>query len=342
MTRRIWKGALLLGLAAAVGSCVIIVQPPKPVPVPVPVALTCTNEQGAPTAHLIFEMRLERSTANLKANYVNIMMKTVGALTAAGILPTIAVLVRADERPVEKHGLLAAWGCQLDDPQKLTPEMVIEHYVVEDLPPSPIGCVEDPLIDIGKSMTDLTTDYPSSLPGRSGLSVFGSAPDLVLVVHFDQSARRTAYTDAACAGAHAMGETDDDENPTWLHYADRPVESGKVVHWFFTTDEAVDREHFVHGCKSYEGFPTSTLDVLEPSPNVVYGPLSDDLGDGGQTAVLFPLCAALTDKELNPFFFAEIPRIAAIAGTAPDLDALGAILGGMTPMEVTQAMGGGE
>jgi hypothetical protein len=256
------------------------------------------------------------------------MMRTAGALTAAGILPTIGVMVRADERPVKKHGLLAAWGCNLDDPEQLKPEMVIEHYAQTSLDPGPIGCATDPLIGMGRSLTDLTTDYPPNLPGSSGRSVFGNKPDIVLVVHFDERARRSGIDDAACADAHSMGVESDGLAP-WLAYADGPMESEKVIHWFFTTEEGIDREHFIAGCKQYEGFPTSTLDIMEPSPNLFYGPLASEVRSGGQHVTTFPLCAALSDHELEPFFFSEIPKIASIAGTAADLDALAMILGGM-------------
>jgi hypothetical protein len=323
---------LLFALTFAAASCVIIVQPNEPTPVPVPKPLSCINENEAPTAHVYFVMRLERSTVNLAHSYTSIMTRTVGALAAASILPTIGVLVRNDERPVEKNGLLAAWGCNLDDPERLPPEQVIEHYAQIALPPAPIGCAADPLVGLGKALTDATTDYPPELNGVSARSVFGQKPDLVLVVHFDERARRTSLEDAACANAHALGVESGDSAP-WLQYADGAMPSEKIVHWFFTTDEGVDRETFIAHCKQFEGFPTSVLDIIEPSPNLMWRPLAQEIASSGQHVTTFPLCAAFSDKEMNRFFFAEIPKIANIAGTGVDIDVLGSVLGGMMPTE---------
>lgn len=335
---------LMLGLASLVttGSCVIIVNTPPPVPVPVGSELTCTNELDAPVAHLYFVSRIERSTVNLKEIYASIMTRTASALTAAGILPTTAVLIRSDERPVEKNGLLAAWGCNLDDPKKLLPEDVIRHFAQTPLDAGPIGCATDPLVSVGRNLTDLNTDYPPELPGRSGRSIFNLKPDIVLVVHFDERARRSALSDSVCSSAHTLATETDDELAPWLSYADGAMPADKIVHWFFTTDEGVERDVFISNCKQYEGFPTSVLDIIEPSANLMWQPLRGELSDGGQHVVDMPLCAAMTDHEMTPFFFSEIPRIAQIAGTTVDLEVLNAILGGMIPSEENVTPGPGQ
>src|SRR5688572_10441474 len=138
--------APLFAISALTGSCVIIVNPSGPGPGGgIGGALTCATND-APTAHVYFAMRLDRSTVNLKEDYAAIMLNTAMSLPAAGLLPTHAVLIREDERPVENNGLLAAWGCELDDPEQLPPEMVIDHYVRKSLPDAPIGCATDPLV----------------------------------------------------------------------------------------------------------------------------------------------------------------------------------------------------
>lgn len=323
----------LFGLLSS-ASCVIIVNTPPPSPPPVGRELTCVNELDAPVAHIYFVSRIERSTVNLKDLYASIMTQTASALTAAGILPTTAVLIRSDERPVEKNGLLAAWGCNLDDPQELSPADVIHHYAQTTVEPGPIGCATDPLVSIGKNLTDLNTDYPPDLPGRSGRSIFNLKPDIVLVVHFDERARRSALSDSVCNSAHELSAKTDDDLAPWLHYADGSMPAEKIVHWFFTTDEGVERDVFIADCKQYEGFPTSVLDIIEPSANLMWRPLAAELADADQNVVSLPLCAAMTDHEMTPFFFSEIPRMAEIAGTSVDLEVLNAILSGMGPSEV--------
>lgn len=313
-------------------SCVIIVEPNTPPPGPVlPGPLSCVMNADAPTAHIFYSMRLERSTVNVAESYGEIMITAAAGLTAAGILPTHAVLLRADERPVENNGVLAAWGCDLDDPKELLPQSVIEHYAQRNLSPAPVGCVTDPLVEAGRSLTDLTTSYPADLPGRSGRSIFGRAPSFALVIHFDERARRSALGDAACGKALELTAEDGDRS-SWLRYADGGPVAEHVIHWFFTTEEGVDRNSFVSACREYEGFPTEALDVIEPSANAVYGPLSTALKDGSSRVSTLSWCAAMSPNEFSSFIEKEMKEIASIAGTEFNEELFGQLLSGDLPM----------
>jgi hypothetical protein len=321
-------------------SCVIIIEPSTPVPTPPGnLPLTCTTTTEAPTAHIFFSMRLERSTVNVKESYATMMETTAIGLTAAGILPTHAVLIRADERPVQNGGLLAAWGCNLDTPESLPLEDVIEHYATEPVPATPIGCVTDPLVEAGRTLTDLTTSYPQQLPGTSGQAVFGRAPTVALVIHFDERARRSALSDSACTKAHDLAAGDGDR-AAWMHYSDGGPLADHVIHWFFATEEGVDRETFVTACRQYEGFPTQALDVIEPSPNAVYEPLADELEKTSGRVSTLPWCAAISEPDFLEFVLKEMNEIADLAGTEFDPDLFGMLLSGDLPSVEGNAGGG--
>ncbi|MCK6548210.1 hypothetical protein L6R52_20340 [Myxococcota bacterium] len=314
---------------SALAACTIIVQPggPSPTPVPLPVPLTCVESGSQASAHVLFDVRVERTTVNLAQRYQALMEQTVMALATARIMTTLAAIVRLDERPIEP-AVLAAWGCSLDDPRTLTPEQVLSYWATAPSPPpSPIGCALDPLVGVGEDLGAVVTQYPPELPGTSGRRVFGSAPDLVLVVHIDGEPRRAGFDDAACSKTRAVLGADGAAR--WLGYADGAPPMDRVVHWFITSDELVDRETFVERCRAYEGFPSDVLDLVDPSPKALYGPLAGalDRAGAGRVAAL-PLCALFTDGSLAVFLKQEIEALAELAGTSIDETAFASVLGG--------------
>jgi hypothetical protein len=330
VNRKIVTTALVL--SAAVG-CTIIVQPNQNTPVPVPTPLVCADVEGQPNAHILFNVRVERTTVNVRGRYEQFMVATAGALGAAGILTTEAALVRLDERPVEPQ-VLAAWGCNLDSPKELPPERVLEYYAVKSTTAdSPIGCAVDPLLNVGERLTEVVTQYPAELGGRSGLRVFSRRPDLVLVIHVDDRPRRVGFDEPACSGARAL--LGDGGLATWLKYSGEDAPMERVVHWFVTTDELVDRATFVERCKQYEGFPAEMLDAIDPSTKALFDPLAEALGDAGAGRVAkLPLCAMLVDTERAKFLRSEIYEIADLVGTKVDEKMLSSVLSGALPEEL--------
>jgi hypothetical protein len=310
----------MLMVALPLAGCVIIVQEPPPMnTTPVP-ALTCIDAatMNAPTAHLIFDVRIERTTANLEADYASWLQTTAFALGTAHILTTEGALVRLDERPVpEKVRLLAAWGCNLDDPSQLQPEAVLHHYALNaDLDPSPLGCATDPLTWIGANLP-VVTDYPPDLPGTSGRKAFAEAPSVAIIVHIDNRPRRTAFTDPACDGAKHFFDKTDQGMSGWLAYPSGGISADHVVHWFINTEEMIDRDTFVASCEKNDGFPTSVLDELDPSPNALYGPLMSGIDSAGAGKVSgISMCAMLTSGGMSKFIHDRVHDVADIVGTS--------------------------
>lgn len=286
--------ALLLGVGLA--GCVFIVRPEDSrTPQPVPFPLTCASSGEQPTAHVYFSARIERSTVNLVDEYASLMTRTVIALAGAGIDTQQAVLVRADERPGGAP-VLAAWGCRLDSPEQLRPEDVLRWYATyEQLDEGPLGCVTDPVRRLGANLNEVVTQYPRGLGGTDGLSVFGGAPDIVLVVHLDPLLRRSGYDAEACASARALADVEPDGTVSWLRYAGEDLPIDRVVHWLVHTPEAIERAAFVEACRAQEGFPSHLLDLIEPSTLEVYGPLAGALGAAGAGVTRASFCEVVAD-----------------------------------------------
>ncbi len=323
-----WIGGLCL-LAAG---CVIIIQPGSDTPTPVPLPLQCSPGLGdgeVPTVHIFFATRVERSTVNLADRYGEVMQDVGLGLAALGANVETGVLIREDERRVAQP-ILAAWGCALDSPEALAPADVIRWYATEtDLGEDVnLGCAIDPLVTVGAHLADAVTQYPTALPGTSGRSIFGSAPDLVLVVHLDALARKTGFEEAGCDTARAaLEETGADGQAAWLDYAGG-ISQDKIVHWFFTTEEQVPRDAFVAACKQVDGFPSSVLDTLEESKKALYGPMGSAVNDAGGDVARLSMCRMLVQGEERAFLKAQLAGLAKKLGLNFDEQRLKDVLNG--------------
>ncbi len=323
--------------------CTIIIDPGdvKPGP-PVPVPLQCTPigldpltgeaqlllENPPPRAQVIFSVRMTRSTANLAEVYETFMTETIAGLAATGVQVTHAVLVRADERPVQPR-ILAAWGCSLDSPEDLPPKDVLSYYITNaELPESPLGCVTDPLTDLGAELTTAVTEYPRQLPGKEGKSIFGSAPALVLVVHMDPLARKSAYNSSQCAAAQTISQTTPDAGAAWLAYDGDLIPFDRVVHWFIHSDEGIDEPTFRQRCLAVEGFPAAQYDALEPSALPVYTPLAAAIEESGGPAASISMCSFLASTERQRFLTTQISGLATVLGVSLNKAVLKALLEG--------------
>src|SRR5687768_13219681 len=193
-----------LGLFMGAASCVFIIEPGGNNPTPTPVPLTCNPEtltKDVPIIHVYFATRIERGTYNLADKLGTVMTEVALGLAALDANVTTGVIVRQDERAVSPT-ILAAYGCTLDNPFNLLPQDVIRHYALHSDPDDvDLGCAIDPLVTLGEHLTDAVTQYPPELGGTNGVSVFGSAPDLVLIVHFDSLGRKTGFDEPGCDDA---------------------------------------------------------------------------------------------------------------------------------------------
>lgn len=330
------SAGLALLSALAVSSCTVIIERPVPAPTPTPTLNPCTDTTGAPSAHVFFDVRIDRTVVNLAQSYEDLARVTVAGLLAAGIRPTHAVVLDLTERSGDVHPL-AAWGCELGT--EPTPAATLRYYAQHPLEPRQNGaCATTPLVTAGKDLGALVTEYPGELNGHSGRRIFGPAPDMVLVVHLDSLPRTAGLEEPSCsADAAALSGRSSDGLATWLNYAEASdhdipgVFQANVFHWFISTDEAVSNETFKNGCKAFEDLPVSFLDILEPSPRALYGPLAAQIQRGGARTESASLCKILSPTGKKEFLLGALSTIAGVMGTAIDPTSLAALLSGATP-----------
>jgi hypothetical protein len=330
-----------LALFALGAGCTIIVEPPDPPPpetvlapfacVPVRVDPRTGETQPLedarpPRAHVLFTARLERTAVNLASAWGAFMEETVAGLSALGLHVTNATLLPLDERPVRP--VLAAWGCGLDDPSRLTPEAVLRFYATRlDPADQPLGCATDPLVDAGARLGELTTAYPEGLGGVSGRSIFGEVPDLVLVVHLDPLARRAGFDAPGCERAARLADAPGGA-ATWLSYPSGRVPASRVLHWFVATEEGIDDDALAARCRGLDGFPLVLFDSLEASPLELYAPLAARIDQGPGHAAELPMCALLVEDERRAFLLRELAEIGQRLGVSLDPSLLLALLEG--------------
>lgn len=306
-----------------VAGCTIIVEPPEQPPtapffVPfscLPVALDIEtgeprlDEEPAATAQIIFAIRIDRTTANLAGTYEKFMTEMVAGLAAMGIQVTVAAILPLDERP--SRPVLAGWGCGLDDPEDLPPGDTLRFYATQPPPPSePIGCAVDPLVEGGRALTELSTDYPPGLEGRNGRTIFGRAPDLLLVVYLDALARRSGRDETSCRQADALASAEGGA-AAWLAYSGEAIAMNRVHHWFVATDEGIDDATLAQRCRSVEGFDLGLFDALEASPRALYGPLGREIAAAGGPVAAISMCRLLVEKGRQAFLVEQMLTIAA-------------------------------
>jgi hypothetical protein len=313
--------------SASIASCVIIINPPPP-PVPTPLPLTCSPGTGAPTAHLIFSTRIERTTVNMATEYEQFFVDAGLALAGAGVQPTVAVMVRADERPLQP-AMVGGWGCQLDSPALLKPSDVIRYYSEQDRASTaaPSGCATDNLVELGSKLTEAVTSYPPGLNGTSGLGAFHQRPDVVVVVHLDALERKAGFDDSVCSSAKALLETGPASDVLWLDYAGADPEVTQVVHWFVASDEGIDDTTFYDRCREYEGVPTGVFDNLQPSAKFLYTPLEQAISSSDQRTAVLPICQMLASQHVE-FLVDQAIGVGEELGLSPNADEIRKVIAG--------------
>jgi hypothetical protein len=340
------KRAAFFFAALTAASCTIIVESSPPPP---PVGggggfnpcLETEEVRAMPVAHVVIDVRIDRTVVNFESEYSRWMRTSVLGLWAAGIRTTRAVMIRLDEQ-ADPPKPLAAWGCDVGG-FELEPESVIHHYAVSSEPVrAATSCALDPLIKAGRDLGALVTEYPPELTNEgSGRRIFGQAPDMVLVLHLDSLARKSGLEDAACSDARTLTEGDQDRLATWLRYPEQSarglpgVPLSQVFHMFIATDEGVDQATFIDRCRRVEGLPTNVLDVIEPSARALYEPLVQQIVGAGGAARSTSLCKMFGTHEQVEILRDQITTIASEMGTTVNAELLEAALAGQLSLPMS-------
>jgi hypothetical protein len=332
----VWVAA---GALLGSGCTIIIESSPPPPPVPVPaVTNPCIESEktaGMPTAHVLIDVRIDRTVVNLEAHYASWLKTAVGVLWAGNVRTTKAAMIRLDEQEGAVQPL-AAWGCDVGG-FELDPVEVIHHYAAKASPPgAPSACALSPLLAAGRDLGALLTEYPPELGGESGRRIFGAAPDLVVVIHLDSLARRIGREDAPCAQAAALSAGGADEPAAWLAYAEGAVPLSQIHHWFIATEEGIDRPALEARCRAAEDLPAQILDVIEPSAERLFQPVAEEVRAAGGSAMQTALCRMFPRSDRDAAFTELVQEVSARAGTSIDEELLIRALSGDLPLPGTQ------
>jgi hypothetical protein len=136
------------------------------------------------------------------------------------------------------------------------------------------------LIEFGRGLN--AASLPASAGGIDRSAFFAVPHDLFIIVYLQPLPRRCALGTSACdvdgrSPTDIFTETDSDGNATWLSFSSGGIRPEQVVHLSIATSEGESQAAFETRCKAVAGFPTSILDVIEPSSNAFFTPLMSAL-----------------------------------------------------------------
>jgi hypothetical protein len=320
-TRSLLLVLLLASFSAAAG-CTII-TPPGPdggtmtkikiVPVPFPPRPDALPPPPPLEASVLFVANLQRSSANLSAQYATIMTGFMNYLTSKGLsianmglIPTYGdqygprlllgrSAANASSAPssLALLGLLAAEAdAGLKDYQSLLPLLgpTLGNIDDADLPTAlqllaasgsfdgdGQTCEAQNLIAFGQGLS--TATLPLTQGGIDRSAFFDSPRDLFIVVYLQPLARRCALPSDACnvngrSPPDIFLDTDDTGGVTWLSFSSgTSISPSQVVQVAIATAEGQSEADFETKCKAVTGFPLSLFDVIGPSANLYFTPL---------------------------------------------------------------------
>lgn len=145
--------------------------------------------------------------------------------------------------------------------------------------------------------------YHPRTADTSAEAYFTTPADGFIVLQLTARARECAYDEASCQleGVPAAEYfTRGDGDADWLELASgQGLPADKIFFVNVATAEDVDEDAFVKKCERSPGFPAAKLDYIEPSPNVYYKELSQQLGRNGGWGKFIDLCDAMGLNSVN-------------------------------------------
>jgi len=136
------------------------------------------------------------------------------------------------------------------------------------------------VIEFGRGLND----EPLS-PIQGGIlrsELFDKPRDLFIVVYLQPLPRRCAMDSSACLvggrrPVEIFTETAADGSAAWLNFAGQGIPPERVLHVSIATTEGENISSFRARCEEVGGFPKALFDVMGPSQNAYFKPLSDGL-----------------------------------------------------------------
>jgi hypothetical protein len=302
--------------------------------IPIPLRPDALPPPKPLTASVLVVANLERSSANLAARYAKVItglgayLQTVGLqVDNMGLIatygdhfgPRLLLGQRAGTNPPPELGLLiqAALGSGtiIDDYDHLLPVIggALGNVADDDLPIAlkllaSSGNFDGDgetseaknLIEFGRGLANEPLSPIQGGIERSAL--FDRPRDLFLVIYLQPLPRRCALGSADCmvdgrSPTDIFLETDSSGNAAWLNFGGTGIRPGQLLHVAIATAEGEDLGAFRTRCGKVPGFPMALFDVMAPSPNTYFGPLTSALNSAHRgTGSMGDLCELIGEK----------------------------------------------
>jgi hypothetical protein len=285
-------------------------------------------------ASVLVVANLERSSANLSDQYSKIILglgaylQTIGLqLENMGLIatygdqfgPRLLLGRRADTNPPPQLALLiqAALnnGTMIDDYDHLLPIIggALGNIADDDLPIAlkllaSSGNFDGDgetseaknLIEFGRGLSN--EPLPPTLGGIDRSALFDKPRDLFLVIYLQPLPRHCALGTSDCLvdGRNPTDiflETDTSGNAAWLNFGGTGIRPGQLLHVAIATSEGEDINAFRTRCGKVPGFPMALFDVMAPSPNTYFTPLTTALNNAHRgTGSMGDFCELIGQK----------------------------------------------
>lgn len=287
----------------------------KPVPFPILIHADAVPPPPPLQANLLYVINLSRSSANLNVQYATIMgdlgtyFQGVGVdVVNMGVISTYAdqfgarlLMGQKEGGPAASSSLLLAGllaqgsDAGLTNYQSLLPVIgpLLGNIDTPDIPTAlqllaasgdfdgdtSVSEAEN-VIDFGEGLNAF--QLPPEVGGIDRSALFDTPLDLFIVIYLQPLPRHCALSDAACqvngrAPNDIFLDTNADGTASWLTFANGGMMPSRVVQAAIATPEGVSESAFEAKCMGVNGFQSSDLDVIGPSPSAYFQPLMADL-----------------------------------------------------------------
>jgi len=135
-----------------------------------------------------------------------------------------------------------------------------------------------------------------ALGGVERSALFDKPRDLFIIVYLQSLPRRCAIEGAACLvdgrkPTDIFLETDASGAAAWLNFAGPGIKPEQIIHVAIATSESESLAAFRARCGEVPGFPRTLFDVMAPSQNAYFGPLTAALNAAHRgTGAMGDLC----------------------------------------------------
>jgi hypothetical protein len=284
--------------------------------IPIPLRPDALPPPKPLTASVLVVANLDRSSANLSDHYAHVMVGLSAYLQMVGLqLENMGLIATYGDEYGPR--LLLGRRAGSNPPSQLTPLIaaavqsgtVIEDYdhllpfignVLGDISDDDLPVALKLLASSGRFDGDGETSeaknligfgaglggeaLPPALGGIERSSLFDKPRDLFLVIYLQALPRHCDLSTPAClvdgrTPTDIFLETDGSGNAAWLKFQGSGIRPGQLLHVAIATREGEDLKSFRKRCGDVPGFPLTLFDVMAPSQNSYFGPLTAALNN---------------------------------------------------------------